>query len=91
MNTNVMTRVCETCNEQDASRKYGEIGWLCEDCIHSFQNISEHESDVAQDSDDIDTILDSQYDEQDWDDDITNVDLRREGFAVYDESEDDYN
>lgn len=83
--TNVILKECDACGEQDGTKKYGEIGWLCEDCIDSYEKIEDNETEMSND-------LSADWDDENtWDDAITEDELRHEGFDLSQYDEDDEN
>lgn len=85
----VKTKVCESCEEQDAVIKYGEHGWVCEDCKQSYEELNDDETqfdDKEFDDKEIDRIVSSEQteDEEYFDD----RELERQGFVLNDEDED---
>ena len=91
--TAVVARVCEGCAEQDATGQVGDLGWLCEDCKASFNDLNEDETqaDLNLDEKEIDRLveLDETVELED-EGYIDTKDLQREGFVFANSDEDNY-
>lgn len=91
--TAVKVRTCESCEEQDATEYCDGLGWTCEDCRASFNDLNDNETQHDQSElteEDIDEIvaLDENTEDGEY---LDEKELAREGFLITSSDEDEYN
>ena len=85
------THTCESCEEQDATTRHSDLGWVCEDCLESYKDMNDDETSLTALSDDeIEALakLDEKGDLYEDEEDLTDEELEREGFSL-EENEDE--
>lgn len=78
--------MCEGCEDEIAVKKSADSGWLCRECLNSYKNMNDDETQVSELSDEeIDKIVDEDESENDDENAELNFDtrqLRRNGFLL---------
>ena len=94
--TSIVERICESCEDEIAVKKSADLGWVCQECLDSYKNIEDDEISAKELSDkEIDELVDAdEIDDSEEDDDDLSMDekeMRRVGFSLDKDDDNDYN
>jgi len=73
--TNTKERMCESCEEEIATKKHEDLGWVCVDCVQSYKNLDDDETQI-------DNLSDEEIDNLSYEDECED-----ENYDVLDEAE----
>jgi len=83
--TNVKERMCESCEEEVVTRKHYDLGWVCADCIESYKNLGDDETQIKDLSDEeIDSLSEEDHEYEDEFEVLDELDLNRQGLNITD-------
>ena len=89
--TNVKERMCESCEEEVVIRKHNDLGWVCVDCIESYKNLGDDETEIKVLSDEeIDSLSEEDNEYEDEYEVLDELDFNRQGLNITDNG-DEYN
>jgi hypothetical protein len=76
----MLEKICEGCEEETAVKRLSGMGWLCQECIDSYKDLNEDETNVKElTEDEIDKLCDEEESE---DEGLDEHELQRQGFSL---------